>query len=310
MFISQLKDKMHTYDPYSIYLINGLKVLYISELLFTFHLIYTVPNNPYFYFFYVSFVAFAAETVGTTLKEKFLFLSCTMLGSAISIFLFGVCSEYHSFFALVVFFYALLLYYVVIHKLKRMLPLVPLMLSLAVYSLIYKNSDANFYIALNHFAQIIVAMIIILIGLYFFPKKYYLLIWYKALSDVLSKLEHLTKAICEDQIIKIPIFSGVMMMDRYSKMLSRKMKYYSILKITLLVFELIMTLSFYVSFKNREKIQYTRVLNQYLALMDKACQNKIPVDIPNNHQKIFAQTHALRTLHQLILSWNYLCTDL
>ena len=309
MFISPLKDKLLAYDKYGEHRTNGFKVLFVLQILFLFNFIYNV-TNPFFYFFYVPLTAFTAEIVGTTLEEKYLFLFFTITGCAISIFLFGLLSVYKLFFVFFVFFYSLSLYFLVIHKLKKMLILVPLILSLAVYSLIYKNADDNFYIALNHVLETLVAMVLILIGLYLFPKTYYLAIWRRAFLDVLVKLELLTQQIAEGEIKTMPIFSGIIVMKRYSKMLSRTMKYYSILKITLLAFELIMSLSYLLSFRRTIKTQYIKIFNQYLKLMVDACRKKQVVLMNSNDLILLKQTHELRTLHQLILSWNYLCNDL
>ena len=309
MFISQLKDKLLAYDKYAIHRVNGLKALFVLQLLFLFNFIYTV-NNPYFYYFYVPLTAFTAEVVGTTLEEKFLFLFITITGCALSIFLFGVFSVYKTFFTLFVFFYTALLYYLVIHKLKKMLPLVPLILSLAVYSLIYVNADSNFYIALNNTLHTLVAMLLMLVGLYMFPKTYYLSIWRRAFCDVVTNLEIQTEQICREEISNVPIFGGIIIMERHCKMLSRKMKYYSILKITLLAFELIMSISYLVSFQKKIKIQYIRLFHHYLVIVRDAAKRKEPVFITEKELPLFNETHELKILHQLILSWNYVCADL
>lgn len=263
MFISQLKPKLLAYDQYGEHRTNGLKILFALQFLFLFNFIYTV-TNPYFYFFYVPLSAFAGELVGTSLEEKYLFLFCTLIGCTISIFFFGVFSVYKLFFVFFVFFYSLLLYYVVIHYLKKMLVLVPLILGLAVYSLIYENADSNFYIALNNVLETLAALILICLALYLFPKTYYFAIWRRAFLDVLSKLEFLSLEICKDEIKTVPIFSGIIVMGRYSKMLPKKIKYYSVLKITLLAFDLIMSLSYLVSFRGKIKTAYIKLFNFYL----------------------------------------------
>jgi hypothetical protein len=191
-----------------------------------------------------------------------------------------------------------------------MLPLVPLILSLAVYSLIYVNSDSNFYIALNHVLQMIVAMLVIFLGLYVFPKTYYLSIWRRALCEVVVNLEVLSKKICEGEVKTIPIFSGIIVMERYSKMLSRKMKCYSILKITLLAFELIMSISYLASFQKKIKTQYIKIFHHYLIILRNACFKRETIVLKPQELVLFNETHELRILYQLILSWNYVCADL
>jgi len=191
-----------------------------------------------------------------------------------------------------------------------MLLIIPLILSLAVYSLIYTNQDNNFYVALNHVLQIIVAMLVIFAGLSIFPKKYYLAIWHRALCQVLINMEILTEKICKGEVKTVPIFPSIIIMERYSKMLSRKMKYYSILKITLLAFEIIMSLSYLVAFKKNVKIQYIKLFHHYLLLIRDACIKKEAIVIKTRELAFFNETHELKVLYQLILSWNYLCNDL
>lgn len=309
MFISQLKNKVVAYDKYGEHRTNGFKAIFVLELLCLFNFLYTV-NNPYFYFFYVPLTAFTAEIVGNTLEEKYLFLFVTTIGSILSIFLFGVFSGYKIFFAFFVFFYTAALYYFVIHKLKKMLLLVPVILSLAIYSLIYVNQNSNFYIAINHAIQTFVAMLVIFFGLYVFPKTHYLAIWRRAFCEVVTNLASLSEKIGNGEVKTVPIFSGILVMERYSKMLSRKMKYYSVLKITLLAFELIMSMSYLVSFQKKIKVQYIRLFHHYLVLLREACFKREVILINKNELALFNETHELRILYQLILSWNYICADL
>ena len=114
MFISQLKNKLAIYDRYGEHRINGLKAVFILELLFLFNCVYTVPN-PFFYFFFVPMSAFAAEIAGTCLAEKYLFLFFTIMGSTLAIFLFGLLSVYKLFFIFFVFAYSLLIYFTAIY---------------------------------------------------------------------------------------------------------------------------------------------------------------------------------------------------
>jgi len=153
-------------------------------------------------------------------------------------------------------------------------------------------------------------MVLIFMALYLFPKKYYFAIWQRAFLDVLIKLEFLSQELCKEEVKTIPIFSGIIVMERYSKMLPRNMKYFSVLKITLLAFDLIMSLSYLLSFQKKIKIAYIKLFNNYLKLMLKACKRKKAVLLTKQDLILLQQSYELRTLHQLILSWNYLCTDL
>lgn len=309
MFISQLRAKILAYDHFGEHRTNGLKILFALQFLFLFNFIYTV-QNPYFYFFYVPLTAFAAELIGATLEEKYLFLFCTLIGCSISIFFFGVFSVYKLYFVFFVFFYSLLLYYIVIHFLKKMLALVPLILSLAVYSLIYENADSNFYIALNHLLETVVALILILLSLYLFPKRYYLAIWQKAFADVLNKLAFLSQELCNNEVKTIPVFQGIIVMERYSKMLPKTIRTYSVLKITLLAFDLIMSLSYMLSFRKQIKTEYIKVFNHYIKKIIDVYPSKKPLALTKQDFILLEQSYELKILYKLILSWNYLCADL
>jgi len=308
MYISQLKNKIDAYDKFGEHRTNGLKALFVLEILFIFNFIYTVPN-PYFYYFYVPLTAFAAEIAGGTLKEKYLFLTFTLIGSTIAIFFFGVFSVYKLFFLFFVFGGALTIYYTAINKIRSMFVAAPLILSLAAYSLIYKNADSNLYVALNNALLTIVATLLILAGLYIFPKTYYLAIWRRAFCDVLLNLEKITAQIATGEAKTIPIFSGIIVMERYSGMLSSKMKCYSILKITLLTFELIMAMSYLISFQSHHRIHYVITLNKYCSALYLACKNRQPLAISAQELAVLNETYELRILQRLILSWNYLCLE-
>lgn len=307
MFILLLKNKIVAYDRYGEHRTNGLKALFVLELMMLFYFFSSI-QNPYFYFFYAPITCFAAEIAGRTLEEKYLFLFCTLVGTIISIFLFGVLSIYKLFFVFFVFFYALSLYFIVHFRLRSMLAIVPLILSLASYSLIYGEfADSNFYVALNHALETLAATAVIFAGLYIFPKSYYLAIWRRAFCEVVVNLESLSAKICRGEVKDIAIFSGIIVMERYSKMLSRRIKYYSILRITLLVYELVLTMSYLLSFQKQLRMEYVKVLHKYLVLLREGCVNKQMIVITPQERRQFNETHELKTLYQLILSWNYLC---
>lgn len=309
MFISQLKDKIIAYDRYGEHWTNGLKAFFVLQLMILFNF-FSSMHNPYFYFFYVPLTCFAAEIAGNTLQEKYFFLFLTLLGSALSIFLFGVFSIYKMFFVIFVFFYSLALYFIVLHTLKKALVIVPLMLSLASYSLIYgPTADSNFYIAVNHALQTLAAMVIMFAGLVIFPKTYYFAIWRRAFFEVIANLEVVSAKLCQGEIKTIAIFPGIIVMERYSKMLPRDNKSFSSLKITLLTFELILTMSYLFSFQKQLRIEYVKVLHHYIAKLNEACKKRQVVVLKRQDYSAFNETHELRVLYRLILSWNYLCTD-
>lgn len=306
MFISRLKNKLLEYDRFGEHRVNGLKAVFILEMLFLFNLIYSV-HNPYFYYFYVPLTAFAAEVAGNTLADKFTLYFYTLIGTTISVFLFGLFSPYKTFFVIFVFFYSLLIYMIAIHKLRSMFAPAPIILSLAAYSLNYGSSDSDFYIALNHSLQTIVAMGIVMSALLFFPRLYYLWIWRNGFYDVLVKMEELTGKIANQIPVQVPIIPGTIVMDRYSRMLSRRMRVFSILRITLLTLDLVMAVSYLVSFQKQLRAPYIMFLHRYVMLLKESCRLRKTLVIKSNELVIFRETHELRTLYQIIVSWNNLC---
>lgn len=305
-FYISLKHKLNEYDRYGEHRTNGLKAVFVLELLFLFNYVYNVPN-PYFYYFYVPLTAFAAEIAGNTLKEKYLFYFFTVMGSALAVFLFGIFSIYPLFFVFFVFAYSLLIYFTAIYKLKSMLVPAPLILSLAVYSLIYDKANTSFYIAFNHALETIVAMLVVMSGLLFFPKLYYLAIWRRAFISVLSSMITIADRIYQGEIENMPIIHGTVIMKRYSLMLSRKMRCYSILKITLLTFELVVAMSYLLAFYKQLRWQYIAAFHHYLQKLLTQVKRRQPLVISAQDVKIMHETYELRTLLQLIYSWNYLC---
>ena len=306
MSISQLKSKICEYDKYCVHRINGLKALFVLEVLLVFELFSSIAH-PYFYYFFVSINCLNAEIIGNTIKEKYLFLFFSVLGSIISIFFFGVFSVYKTFFVFFVFFYSAALYYICIYYLKKMLAIVPVILGLASYSLIYVGQDSNFYIALNHALETVVATAVMAAALYLFPNTYYLVIWRRAFCEVIAHLEMICAKICKGELTTIGIIPGIVMMQRYSKMLPREKKSYSLLKITLLTFELGISMSYYISFEKQLRVEYVRVLHSYLVRLCEACKNQEPVVLTKQEVVVFNVTHELWLIYQLILSWNYLC---
>lgn len=307
MFISQLKNKLLAYDQYGEHRINGTKALFVLELMMVFNF-FSSMQNPYFYYFYAPLTCFTAEITGTTLEEKYLFLFCTLVGSALSIFLFDVLSVYNVFFVFFVFFYSIGLYALVLQILPNMLVVVPLILSVASYSLIYGSfHEGNFYVALNHALQTLAATLVAFIALYLFPQKCYFVIWRRAFCDVIANLESFSLKIINQEAKTVVISSGTIMMSRYAKMLPRRMKYLTVLRLTMLAFELVMGMSYLFSFQKQMKKSYVVVLHAYLAKFSEACKRHKPLTLKPQELSAFNETHELKTLYKLIVSWNYLC---
>lgn len=308
MFISQLISKVEEYDKYGEHRINGLKAVFVTELLFIVNFFYAIPN-PYFYYFYVPLTAFAAEIAGNTIKDKFLFYFYTVMGSILAIFLFGMLQPYKLLFVIFVFFYGLLLYSFALYKIKSMFIPAPLILSLAIYSLLYGSSNTNFYIALNHGLIILLAMLVVMTGLLFFSRKYYLWIWWKAYVLLLKFLLDNLQQINQNQHAKIIIAQPIYIMKKYHKMLNTKMPIFSISKITLLSFDMVMSLSYILEFRTVMRQQYLVIYEDLIVKLYQSAQQKVALDITGYDTNDLTATHELRNIYHLIKSWNYLCSQ-
>ena len=308
MFMSQLKDKLLAYDKYGIHRTNGMKVLFVVAIMLSVELL-TNLSNPYFYYFFVPIICLNAEIMGRNLKDKYLFFIYSLLVSTFSIFLFGLFSIYKTFFVVFVFFYCLLIYYLFISKQKNMLSVVPLILGLASYSLIYVDRDVNFYIALNHVLVTLFSGAVVLAGLYVFPKTYNLAIWRRAFLDVATNLEGLCDNICKEESRHVGVITGMVVMESYSKMLPRSVKGYSISKITLHTYELVMVMSYFMAIRKQQEIKWVGILQAYLALLVLAIKNKEKILLTDEARQVLAKTHELQVVNRLISSWNYLCLE-
>lgn len=306
MFISQLLSRIEQYDRYGEHRINGFKAVFVVELLFIVNYIYSIPN-PYFYYFYAPLTAFTAEVLGNSLEDKFRLYFYTMLGSIVAVFLFGLFQPYKTFFIFFVLAFSLFLYWIAIYRLHSFFVPVPLILCLATYSLLYGASNTNFYMMINHALESLVAMLVVMIGLMFFPRRYYLWIWCRAFHEVILLVRNYVAQVADGNEVTVTVVSGLVVMRRYSCMLKRNMSTYSVLKITLLSLDLVMSISYISMFHKQLRVEYIRFLAHKLNEFEIACQKKEQYLISNSDKKIFQETHELRTLYKIILSWNKLC---
>src|SRR3990167_547087 len=109
MFISKLIRTINHHDPFGIFRIHGIKVVYVLLVLFVANSFLTIPHA-YFYFFYVPLTAMTGEVQGTTLPQKYLFFTGITLGSLLIIILFNLCYPFPAFFLFFAFVLTWLLY--------------------------------------------------------------------------------------------------------------------------------------------------------------------------------------------------------
>lgn len=238
MFISKLNDIIENYDKYGFHRLNGLKVVYVLLILFAINMIFTIPN-PYFYYFYLPLTAMGAEVIGDTIKAKYWLFFCTVIGSIIAVFLFNLTMHYQIFFLFFAFFFATFLYLGGIYLKGQMLVPVPLILSLAVYSLQYGMINTNFYAILNNSLTTLLAMLIIMAALLFFPQSLYFRLWLRSYILLLKQILGNLLLIQDNQEVKIePVQGHLIHLVRFSNMLPRKLPIFTILKLNILVNEL------------------------------------------------------------------------
>ncbi len=299
MFISKLTHTIEAYDKYGIHRLNGVKVVFVLLVLFVVNLIVYIPN-PYFYFFYVPITAMNAEVIGLHIKEKYTLFIYATLGSCAMIFLFNLLKPYPLFFLLFSFSGTMTLYLIVLHKNRSMLILVPIVLSLSAYSLLYADANTDFYAVFNNAVTTLVALICVLAALILFPLSYYYRLWLRALRLLVQECLDNLILLHENQALKLDTVQGhTVHLVHFSQMLPRQLPTYTILKINLLINRL--HLMSCVAGVQEGLIEPAEL--QPLILAIRVLLGSIEREEPCT---FIATGNA--TLSSLIHSWNYLCS--
>ena len=301
MSISKLIRTIDQYDPYGMHRLNGMKVVYVLLVLFFVNLFFYIPN-PYFYFFFVPISAMNAEVIGLSIKSKYKLFIYAGLGSCGIIFLFNLLKPYPAFFLLFGFVATLFLYGFVLRKRSEMMVLVPIILSLAAYSLLYGAENNDFYAVFNNAVTTLISMMIILGALVLFPLSYYYRLWLRALSLLLQEcLDNFVLLHEKKHVNTLSVQGHTMHLFQFSQLLPRSLPVYTILKINLLI-------------------------NQLHLMGCVASPDDFSTD-PSELQRTIQGIHALLrsikkeescpfmavgnpALSHLIRSWNYLCLKL
>ncbi len=237
MFISKLNEHMDAYDPYGEQRVNGVKVVYLVLVLFAVNFILPIPN-PYFYFFFAPIFSMIAEIAGTSIKEKYRNMISCMIISIITVFIFNYFSAFWFVFMLV-FFYSLILYLSFINKQVFVVSIIPISLAMGAYSLLYEKINTDFYLIFNNSLTQVLAMLVILAALIFFPLDYYYRLWLRALLLLTQQvIDHANIILKHQQIIFDPVKGHTTRLFRYAYMLPRNFPYHSILKISCLINDL------------------------------------------------------------------------
>ncbi len=298
MFTSKLIHILESYDPYGLHRINGIKATYLLFVLSFVNLTFGV-YNPYFYFFYAPMTAINAEILGVKLKDKYKFLIFSLSLTALIVFLFDTSRHYPLFFFFIAFSVVITLYCYALKHHKQLLLAVPIILSLAAYSLQYGELNADVFSAFINALNILKALCILVGALILFPLKYYYRAWLRAFFLLTQEtLQHFI-AISEQKTLKTTVIHGhTLNLFNISQLLPRKLPIYSILKINLLLNRLHLiscTSGSEYSRINRQQLDNIILQLRYLAL---AIQEETPCQNCSDYSSIT----------KLIKSWNYLCS--
>ena len=294
MFISKLTRMIEEHDPLGIFRVHGIKVVYISLVLFAVNGLIAIPNS-YFYFFYVPLTAMTAEVQGATLPQKYVFFTGVTLGSLLVISLFNLFFPFPAFFLFFSFGITWLLYIYLLQD-KARLFWVPIILSLASYSLNYRAVNGTPFETLNNGITIVVSMLVILGALVLFPLSFYYRVWLRAFHRVvaLSLKNFLILQSGASTVTDIPAY--IVHMRQYAVMLPRCFPTYSILKMTFHIHKLYLASCAYWApkplFSETELAEIVTLLQQLVL----AIEAEKPCNIEGNHRN---------TVHKLIHSWNY-----
>lgn len=294
MFISKLKHIIDKHDIYGIHRLNGLKVVYVYILLAIVNMIYNIPH-PYFYFFYLPLTAIIADITTTTIRKKYIFYILTVLGTCIAIIIFNFFKSYPLYFYLAVFITSVLLYYFVLNKQNNLLPFVPILLSLASYSLLYPSINQNIRMMLFNVAITFLAMLIIISGSLLFPLSYYYRAWLRAFHLNCKDILALLQKIAEENEIEFSIRQEhLRSMVTFAQMLPNKFPTFTILKINLLLQEL------YFNCVYRITVDATNIIN-----LQKNMQ--ILINAIEKEESCTTTGCSEPTFNKITRAWNRLC---
>ena len=298
MFISKLIHIIEAYDPYGLHRLNGSKVVYVFFVLATFNMFFYLPH-PYFYFFYLPLTAMSAEVMMEKLEDKYLGFIYTIVGTCVMVILFNMLRPYPLFFPVAIFAATVALYLLALHRIRMMLPLVPIILSLAAYSLLYPTFNANFKMVAENAFTTLFAMVIILSSLLLFPLSYYYRLWLRALLLSCREILDDLSFILDGQVIKpVLLQESMKRMVDFSNLLPRKLPIYTILKVNLLIQQL--RINIYVvnsPFAVMPKEELAKLI-QNVRLLIHAIENETYCDLNFTQNLNFTR---------LIHSWNALC---
>ncbi|MCH9756522.1 MAG: hypothetical protein K0U37_04960 [Gammaproteobacteria bacterium] len=298
MFISKLIHTVETYDPYGLHRLNGVKVVYVFFVLAVFNMFFYLPH-PYFYFFYLPITAMAAEVMMERIEDKYLGFVYTIVGTCAMVILFNMLRPYPLFFPVAIFAATVFLYFLALRHISMMLPLVPIILSLAAYSLLYPTLSLNFKMVMGNVLTTLFAMFIILSALLLFPLSYYYRLWLRAFSLACQEMLDDFLLMLNGEVVHASLLqANTKHMVGFSNMLPRKLPIYTILKINLLMHQLRSHIDVIDSSFMAMPEEELALLIQNLRLLIIAIEKEAYCDLLFTDNSNFTK---------LVHSWNYLC---
>ena len=298
MFFSKLTHIIERYDRYGIHRLNGFKVVYILLILFLFNALFDI-QNAYFYFFYIPITAMAAEVMGERVEQKYTFFIVAVIGTSFMVFLFNLFTPYPLFFLFFAFISSLSIYAFALRH--SMLAIVPIILSLATYSLIYPSANTDFYSILNNMLTTLIALGVILGALLLFPLSYYYRLWLRAFQLLIDQILDNVLLLQEHKPLHWDAIQGhTRQMVLFAHLLPKQLPTYSILKINLLINQLhlisCVPVNEWLALDPRE----LRLFIHNLRLLRIAIPQEKPCQLLFTNNSFFSK---------LIHSWNYLCSN-
>ena len=298
MFISKLIHTVEAYDPYGIHRLNGSKVVYVFFILAACNLLFHIPN-PYFNFFYLPITALTAEVMMPRLQDKYRAFIYTVLGACFMVMLFNMLRPYPLFFLVAIFIATAGLYLIALYRVPMLLPLVPIMLSLAAYSLLYPAANTNLKMLLENLFTTLVAMCVIVSALLLFPLSYYYRLWLRAFYRASKALLENLRCIHDAKPIVVSLFEeDIKHMLGFSSMLPKQLPFYSILKINLYMHQL----------KNQSEVKDSPLIHLDKTALSALMKNvELLVSAIEAEKPCEQNFTLLPAFTRLIQSWNALC---
>lgn len=298
MFISRLIHTVEHYDPYGMHRLNGMKVVYVFFVLSLVNVFFNIPNV-YFYYFYIPMTSMSAEVIAERVEDKYKAFITTMLGSCVMVLLFNMFSPYTLFFLFAVFVCSSVLYLMALRWGNFFIPIVPIILALAAYSLLYPDLNMNFRMAVNNAVTTLFALFIALCALILFPLSYYYRLWLRAFVLLLQEILNNLILIFEKNTTQSIFVQGhTRHLMIFSMMLPRKLPTQAILKLNLLVNRLHLESCV-------DKSSVVSLEKHELNLLIQELKKFIQAVRAERMYRLDKSRHPM--LLKLVQTWNYLC---